>query len=60
KLKVNREYLAEPFEKSVTLELTDASKTRFTIPVVRRFIGKPNAGVTPTTQGQVPKTGGTH
>ena len=60
KLKVNREYLAEPFEKSVTLELTDAGKTRFTIPVVRRFIGKPNAGVTPTPQGQVPKPGGAH
>lgn len=62
KLKVNREFLAEPFEKSVTLELTDDSKTRFTIPVVRRFIGKPtpNAGVTPPPQGQLPKPGGTH
>lgn len=39
KLKVNAAHLAEPFEKSVTLELTDASKTRFTIPVIRRFIG---------------------
>lgn len=54
-LKVNPQYLAEAFEKSVTLELTDASKTRFTIPVIRRFIGKPNAGVTPA-----PKPGQSH
>lgn len=56
KLKVNHDYLAEPFEKSVTLELTDASKTRFTIPVVRRFIGQ---SVAPQPQVKVPPTGGT-
>jgi len=56
KLKVNREFLSEPFEKSVTLELTDASKTRFTIPVVRRFIGH---SVAPQPQVKVPQAGGT-
>jgi hypothetical protein len=55
RLKVNREFLSEPFEKSVTLELTDASKTRFTIPVVRRFIGH---NVAPQPQVKVPPAGG--
>lgn len=38
-LTVNPEYLADAFDKSITLELDDASKTRFTIPVVRKFHG---------------------
>ena len=47
-LTVNPEYLGDnSFEKSITLELDDASKTRFTIPVVRRLIGK-KAGTSST------------
>ncbi|MDD4052928.1 MAG: DUF1573 domain-containing protein [candidate division Zixibacteria bacterium] len=60
KLKVNREYLAEPFEKSITLELTDASKTRFTIPVIRRLIGRQNAGAVSQPQGQTLPADGKH
>ena len=41
-LKVNPEYLAGAFEKSVTIELSDKAQTRFTIPVVRRLIGSQN------------------
>ena len=40
KLKVNPDKLSGAFEKSITLELSDPSKTRFTIPVVRRLIGQ--------------------
>lgn len=40
KLKVNKQYLDEAFEKSITLEFNDAAKSRFTIPVVRRLIGQ--------------------
>ena len=39
KLKVNPEYLGGPFEKSITFEFGDNAHSRFTIPVVRRFIG---------------------
>ncbi len=39
KLKVNKDKLKEEFQKSITIELNDAAKTRFTIPVIRRFIG---------------------
>ncbi len=39
-LKVNPEYLKNSFEKSLTLEFNDASKSRFSIPVVRRLIGQ--------------------
>jgi hypothetical protein len=38
KLKVNKDKLKEEFQKSITVELNDAAKTRFTIPVIRRFI----------------------
>lgn len=38
-LKVNPEHLAEAFEKSLTFEFDDPTRTRITIPVVRRLIG---------------------
>ncbi len=38
-LKLNPAYLGKPFEKSITIEVSDAAHTRFTIPVIRRFIG---------------------
>lgn len=38
-LELNPAYLGESFEKSITLEVSDAAHTRFTIPVIRRFIG---------------------
>jgi hypothetical protein len=53
KLKVNPEFLEGAFEKSITIELTDNAKSRFTIPVVRRLIG---AGAKPKTS-QSPKGG---
>lgn len=40
KIKVNKSALDKAFEKSVTLELGDIPKSRFTIPVVRRLIGE--------------------
>jgi hypothetical protein len=39
KVKVNPEFLETAFEKSITIELSDAAHSRFTIPVVRRLIG---------------------
>ena len=70
KLKVNPEFLKDSFEKSVTIELADAAKTRFTIPVVRRLIGSqatqpaPTAPVTPPAPAKTipppPKHGGTN
>jgi|WetSurMetagenome_2_1015567.scaffolds.fasta_scaffold255327_2 hypothetical protein len=39
KIKLKEQGLSTPFEKSVTLELNDTPKSRFTIPVVRRLIG---------------------
>lgn len=39
KLKVKPEKLGEEFHKSFTIEFNDPQKTRFSIPVVRRFIG---------------------
>jgi hypothetical protein len=53
KLKVHPQYLGEPFEKSITIELSDAAKTRFSIPVVRRLIG---AGA-PSAKGEKGATG---
>ena len=38
-IKVNPEYMAYPFEKSITFEANNPQKTRFTLPVIRRFIG---------------------
>lgn len=38
-VKVNPEFLADAFEKAITLEFSDLAHTRFTIPVVRRIIG---------------------
>jgi len=35
KIELTKEYLAEEFEKSITIELNDQDKTRFTIPVKR-------------------------
>lgn len=43
KLKVNKDKLKEEFQKSITIELNDAAKTRFTIPVIRRFIDAPRS-----------------
>jgi hypothetical protein len=60
RLKINPKYLAEPFEKSITLELTDTSKTRFTIPVIRRFIGKPNTGISSGASGGALPAKGKH
>lgn len=39
-LKVNPDYLKDPFEKSVTLEFDDPANSRFTVPVLRRLIGQ--------------------
>jgi hypothetical protein len=39
KLKVRPEMLEQTFEKSITIELSDNAHSRFTIPVIRRFIG---------------------
>ena len=39
KLKVKPEKLSEEFFKSFTIEFDDPAKSRFSIPVVRRFIG---------------------
>lgn len=57
-LSVNPEFLGDnSFEKSITLELNDASKTRFTIPVVRRLIGQKSGA--PSTKGAAPQGGKT-
>lgn len=40
KLKVNPEFLSDAFEKSITFEFSDNAHSRFTVPVVRRFIGQ--------------------
>ena len=56
KLKVNPNKLGGSFEKSITLELSDPSKTRFTIPIVRRLIGQKAAAPQAGTP-QTPKTG---
>jgi len=42
KLMVRDDHLAEAFEKSITLELTDQAQSRFSVPVIRRFIGQQN------------------
>ncbi|MEE9441843.1 MAG: DUF1573 domain-containing protein [candidate division Zixibacteria bacterium] len=39
KIKVNEDHLNQSFEKSITLELNDPTKTRFSIPIIRRLIG---------------------
>ncbi len=46
KLTVNPEFLETTFEKSITLELSDAAHSRFTIPVVRRLIGPQKTAAT--------------
>jgi len=46
-LKVRPERLDQAFEKSITLEVNDNARSRFTVPVFRRFIG---AGRQPKTQ----------
>lgn len=38
-VELNPAYMNDSFEKSITLEVSDAAQTRFTIPVIRRFIG---------------------
>lgn len=58
KLKVNPKYLEGPFEKSITLELTDAAQTRFTIPVIRRLIGGAKKIDNSANQVAAPKKGG--
>ncbi len=54
-LELNPVYLNEPFEKSITLEVSDEAHTRFTLPVIRRFIGagrpQPAAQSNPDKQG---------
>jgi len=54
-LELNPAYMSEPFEKSITIEVSDAAQTRFTIPVIRRFIGagrpSPSAQSKPNQQG---------
>ncbi len=40
---INRRYLADSFEKSLTFEFSDAAKSRFTLPIVRRFIKQKKA-----------------
>ncbi len=35
KIEILDEYISEEFKKSITIELTDNSQTRFTIPVYR-------------------------
>jgi hypothetical protein len=52
-LKLNPAYLGKPFEKSITIEVSDQAHTRFTIPVIRRFIGpgRPAAQSTPDKPG---------
>ncbi len=52
KLKVDKAHLDESFEKSITLEFNDTAKSRFTIPVIRRLIGQPDA----PTANQTPQT----
>jgi hypothetical protein len=47
KIKLKEQGLSTPFEKSVTLELNDVPKSRFTIPVVRRLIGDQAADNSP-------------
>ncbi len=39
KIKVIPEFLEQAFEKSFTVELSDDSKSRFTVPIQRRLIG---------------------
>lgn len=51
KLKVNPEFLAGAFEKSITLELSDMAQSRFTIPVIRRLIGEQKVEETPPPHG---------
>lgn len=55
-LKLNPAYLGEAFEKSITIEVSDDAHTRFTLPVIRRFIGagrpqQPAAQSTPNKPG---------
>jgi hypothetical protein len=57
-LKVNPEYLDEAWQKSITLELGDAGKTRFTIPVIRKIIGNTNKSAASTKPGTTAKAGG--
>jgi hypothetical protein len=39
KIKVKEDHLNQSFEKSITLELNDPTKTRFSVPIIRRLIG---------------------
>ncbi len=55
KLMVNPEYLEKTFEKSLTFEFSDATKTRFSVPIVRRLIGQRKA--VKSTAPVNPKTG---
>jgi hypothetical protein len=55
-LELNPAYLGEAFEKSITLEVSDEAQTRFTIPVIRRFIGAGRAQ--PAAQSKPHKPGG--
>jgi hypothetical protein len=57
-LKLNPAYLAEPFEKSITLEVNDDAHTRFTLPVIRRFIGAGRPEEKPAAQSIPHKPGG--
>lgn len=51
KLKVNEEFLSSAFEKSITLEVGDMAQSRFSIPVIRRFIGTQKPAAQETAGG---------
>ncbi|MEZ5359187.1 MAG: DUF1573 domain-containing protein [Candidatus Zixiibacteriota bacterium] len=38
RVKINAQYLSESFQKSLTFEFSDISKTRFTVPIVQKII----------------------
>ncbi|MEW6015302.1 MAG: hypothetical protein AB1690_08270, partial [Candidatus Zixiibacteriota bacterium] len=56
KFALQKEYIPKEFEKSITIELNDNAKTRFTVPVKRtiRIPGAPQTSTTPPgkTAGQ--------
>lgn len=56
KFALQKEYIPKEFEKSITIELSDNAKTRFTVPVKRtiRIPGAPQTSTTPPgkTAGQ--------
>jgi hypothetical protein len=54
-VKVIGDYIDQEFEKSVTFELSDTNKTRFTVPI-RRIIRSPQTPATHTTGSE--ETGG--